>query len=173
MKRKVIALLWFCAIASTVLIGCNSNQNSTSDSNKNSSVTEESEKSESDDIIDDVPEIANTSEEYNVTIYENDYFSVTLDYISLHEAGFTVTNKTDVDFTLTVSDLVLDGVSYGSSERCDEISSGDSGEMIYYTESEELNISPATISGTFSFIDDGGLYGYNQEEIIFEEVDIN
>ena len=173
MKKKIIVLLWFCTMTSTVLIGCNSNQEPASDSGKNSNVVTESELAESEDIINNDSDIMNTSKEYDVAIYENDYFEVTLNYISLHEAGFTVTNKTDVNFTLTVSDLVLDGISYGSSERCDEISSGDSGEMIYYTESEELNISPATISGTFSFIDDGGLYGYNQEEIIFEEVDIN
>jgi hypothetical protein len=105
-------------------------------------------------------------------IYDNDFFTVTINSIELHEIDFTVTNKTDVDFTIMVSDLYLDDERYLESESCWEIRSGESEEMIYYNEKETLNIDAKSIAGTFKFIDDGGLYGDVQKELEFEKVSI-
>lgn len=108
----------------------------------------------------------------NVKIFENKYFAVTLTCIKLHEVDLMVQNKTDVDFTIMVSDLIMDGTRYGESDSCYEILSGETSELVYHTEEKTLDIHAVTMSGAFQFIDDGDLYGGVQKEIPFEEVSL-
>ncbi|MDO5345298.1 MAG: hypothetical protein Q4E91_06095 [Lachnospiraceae bacterium] len=109
----------------------------------------------------------------NVKIYENEYFSVTIDCIQPHEIRFIVANKTDVDLTIMIKELFLDGVNYHSSDSMWDIYAGESGELYYSNYDVDLDLNTTTISGTFELIDDGGIYGGGYYELPFEEVILN
>ena len=159
MKRTLCFLL--ASIMALALVGCESTSGGPATSITSGEVQTNSENS---------PAVVSTSTEFSTKIFEDKYFSVELRSISLHEALFDVKNKSDVAFTIMLSDLILDGVDYGSSESCWEIGAGETGEMVYYNGDKELNIDAVTLSGSIMFIDDGGIYGDNQEDIPIGEI---
>ena len=110
----------------------------------------------------------------NTTIYSDDHISIVLHNIETEQLVVSVENKTDVDLTLMISDLYLDGQRYHESESCDEIYAGETndGGTFYYLSEANLNTEATTISGKILYVDDGDLYGGEQKEIEFPEVTI-
>lgn len=171
--KKLLSLLIAVFMLAT-LVSCKSQPDSTSTSSETASIVPSFEPESAQGVSsgpDD--ELVQTSTTFDdVKIFENEYFTVTLIRIKLHEVDFMVKNKTDVDFTIMVSDLIMDGTRYGESDSCYEILSGETSELVYYTEEKTLDIHAATMSGAFQFIDDGDLYGGIQKEIPFNEVSL-
>lgn len=168
-KKTLLATLMVAILSVSVLFGCGSS----TEESKTPAGTKEPTEAATDPATEASTEAVQTQKDgLNTVIFDNEYVTVTVNSISLHEMNMTVKNKSDVDFSIMISDLILDGEDYGSSESCWDAPSGEESENIFYSESVELNINASKIAGTIQFIDDGDVYGGEQKEIDFEEVDL-
>ena len=117
-----------------------------------------------------------SSELYEVIVYKDDRFTITLNEIDSDCAYFTFINNTDRRYDMSFEKFYMDGIEYGYSDWAADAFAHDYGELIFSTSSvhKDLILKPETISATLY------LYAYDENDnvddyvcIEFKDVKIN
>lgn len=119
--------------------------------------------------------IGGSEEEYiPPTIYEDEYIKVSFCEIDGLNLICYVTNKTDTDISLRISDLYLDGTRFPDSSVYDDIYAGETDKecCLFSSNGDELIENATTLSGKIKYITAPGIYD-DQPEFEINEVDIN